>query len=208
MRTRREQRTQRRRGAVCCVLLGCLAVTAVGCTSQGDAPASSNVDRQAPDGSTLQPVSLPDLSKLTASVQAQVRERHAALTAKLADRGASATELAASYGEMGRLLMAAQSDAAEPYLANAQALDSRDHRWPYYLAQLARRKGDLPRAAALFERVLELQPNEIAAAFWLGDIYLAQGNPDAAERRFAAVLERQPNSLSARYGLGRTALAK
>src|SRR5688572_33137117 len=184
MRTRREQRTQRRRGAVCCVLLGCLAVTAVGCTSQGDAPASSNVDRQAPDGSTLQPVSLPDLSKLTASVQAQVRERHAALTAKLADRGASATELAASYGEMGRLLMAAQSDAAEPYFLNAEALDRADRRWPYYRAHLLRRKGDLSGAAALFERVVALDSTDVAARFWLGDLYLAQGRPEAAEPHF------------------------
>ncbi len=156
----------------------------------------------------LQPVTLPDLSKLAASVQAQIRGRHAALTAKLADRSARPAELASAYGEMGRLLMAAQSDAAEPYFVNAQSLDARDHRWPYYLGHLARRKGDLPRAAALFERALELQPNEVAAAFWLGDIYLAQGNPDGAEPRFAWVLERQPNSLSARYGLGRTALAK
>jgi tetratricopeptide (TPR) repeat protein len=153
-------------------------------------------------------VTLPDLSKLSVSVQTQIRDRHAALTAKLADRRAPPGELAAAYGEMGRLLMAAQSDAAAPYFANAQMLDPREHRWPYYLAHLARRKGDLPGAAALFERVLVLQPNEIAAAFWLGDILLAQGNPDAAEPRFAAVLERQPTSLSARYGLGRTALAK
>jgi tetratricopeptide (TPR) repeat protein len=177
------------------------------CTREPDR-SSSTLERRAPDGSALQPVALPDLSKLSPSVQAQIRGRHSALTAKLADRAAASAQLAAAFGEMGRVLMAAQSDAAEPYLANAQALDSRDHRWPYYLAHLARRKGDLPRAAALFERAIELQPNEIAAAFWLGDIYLAQGNPDAAEPRFASVLERQPHSLSARYGLGRTALAK
>jgi tetratricopeptide (TPR) repeat protein len=156
----------------------------------------------------LQQVTLPDLSKLSPSVQSQIRARDSALTAKLAARATPPGELAAAFGEMGRLLMAAQSDAAEPYFINAQALDPRDRRWPYYLAHLARRKGDLPRAASLFERVLELQPDEIAAAFWLGDIYLAQGNPDAAEPRFLAVLERQPNSLSARFGLGRTALAR
>ena len=184
-----------------------LCGSATSCGSNDNDPRAAEGHR-APDGSALQTVTLPDLAKLSDSVQAQIRERHTALMKKLADRSAPSAELASGYGEMGRLLMAAQSDAAEPYLANAQALDPRDHRWPYYLAHLARRKGDLPRAAALFERTLELQPNEIAAAFWLGDIYLAQGNPDAAQRHFAAVLERQPNSLSARYGLGRTALAK
>ena len=156
----------------------------------------------------MQPVALPDLSKLSPSVQSQIRNRDSALTAALGKRETPPAELAAAFGEMGRLLMAAQSEAAEPYFINAQALDPRDHRWPYYLAHLARRKGDLPNAASLLERVLELQPDEMAAAFWLGDIYLAQGNPDAAEPRFAAVLERQPSSLSARFGLGRTALAK
>jgi tetratricopeptide (TPR) repeat protein len=165
-------------------------------------------ERLAPDGSKLQPVTLPDLSKLAGSVQAQIRARHSALAAKLAAPDTPSAELGAAFGEMGRLLMAAQSEAAEPYFINAQVLDPRDHRWPYYLAHLARRRGDLARAASQFEQVLELQPAEVAAAFWLGDIHLAQGNPDAAEPRFAAVLERQPNSLSARFGLGRVALAK
>ena len=188
-------------------ILGVLPVAAAGCAS-GDSPHRPVIERKAPDGSALQPVALPDLSKLSPSVQSQIRGRDSVLKAKLAARETPPVELAAAYGEMGRLLMAAQSDAAEPYFINAQALDPHDRRWPYYLAHLARRKGDLPRAATLFARALELAPDEIAASFWLGDIYLAQGNPDAAELRFAAVLERQPNSLSARFGLGRTALAR
>jgi tetratricopeptide (TPR) repeat protein len=188
-------------------LLGLLPIAVGGC-APGESPSRPGVERKAPDGSALQPVALPDLSKLSPSVQAQIRRGDSALTAKLAARDTPPAQLAAAFGEMGRLLMAAQAEAAEPYFVNAQALDPGNHRWPYYLAHLARRKGDLPRAGSLFERVIELQPDEIAAAFWLGDIYLAQGNPDAAEPRFAAVLERQPDSLSARFGLGRTALAK
>lgn len=179
----------------------------LGCRSSNN-DSGTLASRHAPDGSALPPVALPDLSKLSPSVQTQIRNHDSALTAKLADRNTPPGDLATAFGEMGRLLMAAQSEAAEPYFSNAHALDSRDHRWPYYLAHLARRRGDLPRAASLFERALELRPEEIAAAFWLGDIHLAQGNPEAAERRFAAVLERQPNSLSARFGLGRAALAK
>jgi tetratricopeptide (TPR) repeat protein len=199
-------RTQRKQ-YIWLAILGLLPVAVAGCTS-GDSAAKPGIERNARDGSALQPVTLPDLSKLSPSVQAQIRGRHSALTAKLAAPNTPPVELGAAFGEMGRLLMAAQSEAAEPYFINAQALDPRDRRWPYYLAHLARRRGDLPKAASLFEQVLELQPDEVAAAFWLGDIYLAQGNPDAAEPRFAALLERQPTSLSARFGLGRTALAK
>lgn len=205
-RTQRRQRTQRRRGAEVCGAIVALSLAVAACGWR-ESSAPEAIERKAPDGSTLRPVTLPDLSKLSPSVQAQIRGGHSSLTAKLGERSTSSGELAAAFGEMGRLLMAAQSDAAEPYFVNAQALDGRDHRWPYYLAHLARRKGDLARAAGLFERVLALHPDEIAASFWLGDIYLAQGRPDAAEPRFAAVLERQPDSLSARFGLGRTALA-
>ena len=185
------------------LICGAMAIAAVGCHSR-----EGVAERRAPDGSTLQPVSLPDLSKLSPSVQSQIREQHAALVDRLADRAVAPRELANSYGEMGRLLMAAQSDAADAYFVNAQALDRADVRWPYYLAHLARRKGDLPNAAALFARVIELEPANVAALFWLGDVYLAQGKPDAARPHFAKVLELQPDSLSARFGLGRTALAE
>ena len=189
-----------------CILLlicGGIALAAVGCQSRDEVAA-----RRAPDGSTLQPVSLPDLSKLSPSVQSQIREQHAALLARMADRAVPPQELAKSYGEMGRLLMAAQSESADAYFANAQALDRADVRWPYYMGHLARRKGDLSSAAALFERVIELEPANVAATFWLGDVYLAEGKPDAARPRFARVLELEPNSLSARFGLGRAALAE
>ena len=189
--------------SVLSLICGAVAIAAVGCHSR-DAVA----ERRAPDGSTLQPVSLPDLSKLSPSVQSQIREQHAALVDSLADSSVTPRDLANSYGEMGRLLMAAQSDAADAYFVNAQAFDRADVRWPYYLGHLARRKGDLPNAAALFARVIELEPANVAALFWLGDVYLTQGKPDAARPHFAKVLELQPDSLSARFGLGRTALAE
>jgi predicted Zn-dependent protease len=110
---------------------------------------------------------------------------------------------------MGKLLMAVQSvDSAEAALLNAEALHGADVRWPYYLAHLHRTKGDLPKAAALFERVVQLEPNDVAALVWLGDVHLGQGRADAAEPRFAHALSLQPNSLSARFGLGRAALAE
>jgi tetratricopeptide (TPR) repeat protein len=177
------------------------------CRASDTDPRTSDGDH-APDGSLLPAVVLPDLSKLAPSVQTQIRERHAALTAKRADRHVRPGDLAAAYGELGRLLMAAQSDAAEPYFVNAQVLEPSDHRWPYYLAHLARRKGNLAEAGRQFERVLALQPTDVAALFWLGDVHLAQGRADAAEPHFARALELQPSSLSARFGLGRTALAR
>jgi tetratricopeptide (TPR) repeat protein len=65
-----------------------------------------------------------------------------------------------------------------------------------------------PRAAALFERTLELQPNEIAAAFWLGDIYLAQEIPMPLSAVSRLCSSGTQLALRALRALGRTALAK
>ena len=148
------------------------------------------------------------------SVQQQIRDRHAALTA-LTDRAgatpsASASlEVSEAYGEMGKLLMAAQAyDAAEACFLNAQTLNTADFRWPYYLAQIARLGGQPDKALALFDRVRQLQPDDVATLVWLGDTLLQLGRPQEAEPHFARALSLQENSISARYGLGRAALAQ
>lgn len=160
-------------------------------------------------GPALRPVSLPDLSKMSGSVQAQIREAHASVTRASENRTAAPAALADAYGTLGRLFMAADlDDAAEPCLLNAQALAPTDVRWPYYLGHLNRDRGELATAKAFFERSLELRPDDVASLVWLGDVQLALGSPVDAEPRFAQALSLQPTSLSARFGLGRTALAR
>lgn len=173
-----------------------LAAFAVACTN----PAQ---DRD------LAPTPLPDLSKMSGSVQSQIRDAHGSLTRAIEDRSTTPTALADTYGTLGKLLLAADlAEAAEPYLRNAQTLAPVDFRWPYYLAHLNRDRGDLEAAAKFLDRVLELQPDDVAALVWRGDVQLALGRPDAAEPHFATALSLQPRSLSARFGLGRTALEK
>jgi tetratricopeptide (TPR) repeat protein len=160
-------------------------------------------------GPALLPVSLPDLSKMTASVQSQIRDAHTSLTRAMERREAAPTERADAFGKLGMLLMAADLDGpAEPCLLNAQTLAPSDIRWPYYLGHLHRDRGELAAAETFFARALELRTDDIASLVWLGDVQLALGRPDEAETRFAKALSLQPSSLSARFGLGRTALAK
>jgi tetratricopeptide (TPR) repeat protein len=143
------------------------------------------------------------------SVQKQIGDRHSALLQKSGSRGTPPQELSLAYGDMGKLLMAADyPDAAEPYFLNAQTLAPDDYRWPYYLAHLYRKKGDLSKATPLFERALASEPDDVAILVWLGDVYLAEGRPADAEPKFSKALSLQPTSLSARFGLGRTAVAK
>jgi tetratricopeptide (TPR) repeat protein len=160
-------------------------------------------------GPALRPVSLPDVSKMTRTVQAQIGEAHASLTRAIESRPSAPAALADAYGKLGMLFMAADlDDAAEPCLLNAQTLAPADVRWPYFLGHLNRDRGELATAKTFFERSLELRPDDVASLVWLGDIQLALGNPGEAEPRFAKALSLQSNSLSARFGLGRAALAR
>src|SRR5207244_9678706 len=115
----------------------------------------------------LQPVALPDLSRLDASVQAQVRERYDRLTRAMDDRSTPVEALAAAYGEFGMVLQAAEYfDAAEPSYLNAQTLNREDVRWPYYLANLYKSRGETDKAEAALKRALDLQPNDLATLIW------------------------------------------
>ena len=164
---------------------------------------------KADDRQNVRPVALPDLSRLEESVQAQMRERYAALAEKQKDPRAPAADLGTEYGEMGMLLMAAEfRDPAEASLLDAQVLAPGDRRWAYYLGHLYKTKGDMPNAIAAFERVLQSAPNDVPTMAWLGEAALDQGRLDAAESLFTRALSLQPRSIAARYGLGRTALAK
>jgi tetratricopeptide (TPR) repeat protein len=192
------------------VALGALIVAAlvlVSCSSStGPASSGSQVSSGSP---TAPPAPLPDISKLVPTVQAQISRQHEALASILASPSATVVERANAFGELGKLLMAAQlPEGAEANFMNAQKLDPSDYRWPYYLAQLARSQGDLPKAAALFERVLQLKPDDMDSLVWLGDVSLAAGKPEVAEPAFAHALQLDPGSVSARFGAGRTALAK
>ncbi len=141
--------------------------------------------------------------------RSQLQARQSALVSALSNRGTTDAALAAAYGEMGKLLMAATHfDAAEACYLNAQTLTPSDARWPYYLGQIYRVRGPLPKAVAAFEQVLKLQPTDFAALIWLGEIHLADARTDEAAALFAKALAAQPNSAAAHFGAGRTALAR
>jgi len=191
----------------CAVLL--LAGLVGACSSGGDRGVTSNTAVVSPPGGAgLQPVALPDFSTMESSAQSQMRTQVSALRSKVSDRSASSADLAAAYGETGKLFMAATDlDAAETCFLNAQTLAPSDGRWPYYLGQLYKAKGPLEKSVAAFERSLQLQPSDPATLVYLGDAYLAQGRADAAAPLFSRALSIDATSAAALSGSGRTALA-
>jgi tetratricopeptide (TPR) repeat protein len=178
------------------VALSALAIVMTGCARQSERAA-------------LRPVSLPDLSHAAVSVQEQIRATYSALMLQIENPGTPATELANAYGEMGKLLMAAEfGQAAEACLLNAQRLAPDDIRWPYYLGHVYKDQGANGKSMSSFEQALRLRPDDVATLVRLGEAYLAQDQLDSAESRFAKARSLQPRSVAALAGLGRVALAK
>ncbi|HXD73783.1 MAG TPA: tetratricopeptide repeat protein [Vicinamibacterales bacterium] len=158
---------------------------------------------------SLQPVTLPDLTRLDASVQAQVRDRYDRVKRASDDRSTPVASLASAYGDYGMVMQAAEYfDAAEPAYLNAQALAPDDVRWPYYLANLYKSRGETDKAEAAFKRALQLQPNDVATLVWLGRLHLDQGKTDEAEALFQKANTQSPNTVAVIAGLGRAAVAK
>jgi tetratricopeptide (TPR) repeat protein len=192
---------------LCCamVLLAC----AVGCTSGREPNAAGQPGAIVPDPRALRPVSLPDLSRASESVRRQLRDAYASLTRNVEEGSTTTPGLAAAYGHLGMLLMAAEyRDEAEVCFVDAQLLAPDDVRWPYYLAHSYKARGQTAKSLAAFERALMLQPNDQATLVWLANAYLDQGKPEAAEPLLMRALAQQPQSAPALFGLGRAALAR
>lgn len=200
--------TRLARGGSLLFIAALVTFGAIACTSdpnQRSTPVESSKDAHA--GSVL-PVSLPDLSSMDASVRDQIDAQYRAVRA-VETAGAPAHDRAQAYGDLGNLLLAAQSyDAAEPCYRNAQTLEPGEMRWPYYLGHVYMGQQQADKAIVAFRRALQLRPNDLAALVWLGTVYLNQGQAESAEPLFAQAIAMQPRDASAHLGLGRTALAK
>jgi len=190
-----------------CILHYALLASLSGCSAGRDAtPVPSRTDAPI-SRSARQPVLLPDLLNVAAPVRRQLEEGYAALTAKQQTAAVSDRELGSAYGDMGKLLFAAEYwNEAEPALLDAEALAPTDLRWPYYLGHLYRVRTDSPRSTAAFERALNLAPDDVATLVWLATSYLDQGRPADAEPLLNKALTLQPKLVPALFGLGQIAL--
>src|SRR5262249_11309032 len=121
-------------------------------------------------------VALPDISATAPEVQTQIRQQYTSLQQK-SSSGAPPAELAEAYGAMGRLFIATEFyEAADVCLSAAQTLQPSDMRWPYFLAHVERLRNQPAKAAAMFERVLTLQPDHVPSLIWLGAMRLVTGD--------------------------------
>ena len=182
--------------------------------------------QRAVQGTDLQPVELPDISRMHPAVQEQLQAAYVAVrrldpvsaesedTSSEPGRSAavpaleSAAARAAAYGELGKLLLAAEYlDAAERCLRNAWLLARDAFQWPYYLGRLFMKKGDLDMAGAYLEQTRRLRPGDLPALAWLGHVYIELGRPELAIPILNEAQALHPDVEAVQYELGRAALA-
>ena len=85
---------------------------------------------------SLQPVTLPNISRLATPVQQQLHDAFTALTTALEQVGTPDVDRAERYGQLGRLLLAAElGGIATLCFRHAERLMPQDHRWPYFLGR-------------------------------------------------------------------------
>jgi tetratricopeptide (TPR) repeat protein len=156
----------------------------------------------------IREVILPDLSRMDATVQQQIRDRYAVMI-DARKAGAGDADLSEKYGQYAMVLQAAEYfDAAEPAYLNAQDLAPNDLRWPYYLGHLYKSQGQVAKSIESFNRSLTLGPNEVATLIWLGRLYLEQGQAEQAESMFERASALPPKNVAVLAGLGQAALAR
>ncbi len=154
----------------------------------------------------LEPVPYPNLSAMEESVRSQLEHYQNELKAFIQTPGTPNRQLSEAYGRMGKLYQTYDlQEGAEACYRNAQALAPRDLRWPYYLALLYESLGDLPKAGLHYQKVLALNPDQMAALLGTARSELDQGRTEEARRRFDEALERDPTSAAALVGLAEIA---
>jgi len=201
-------RAHLRFGAVACVLA---LLAACGRDARSPAPASSTPAAAPVGGSaraSLRQTSLPAMAGVEASLQERIRASYSALTSAQQSIGTSDTDLGRLYGQVGKLLLAAELySQAEPHLLNAAALEPGEPAWPYFLAHAYRLSFQADKAIARFEDVLRLTPDHVPSLVWLGTMHVDGGRADLAEPLLAKAVSLEPRSAAALFELGKAALA-
>ena len=149
----------------------------------------------------------PQTSGVEPSLQERIRASYASLTSAQKTH-ASDLSLGRAYGQVGKLLLAAELyEQAEPHLLNAAALEPGELAWPYFLAHAYRLRFRADEAIPRFEQVLRIKPDHVPSLVWLGTLHVDDGRADLAEPLLTKAVSLEPRSAAALFELGKAALA-
>ena len=151
--------------------------------SVGDRSSALEYDRPPP------PVTLPDLTQLSESLQNQIRAQYAVVLQKAEDARTPPLELDSAYGELALILREGLAEAPD---------DAGLHNW---LGSALMMTGDTRGAGEEFSEALRLDPELELAHLGLGVLLSASGRHSEAVDRFRRAVELQPNYIQGRLGL-------
>ena len=157
----------------------------------------------------LVPVVHPDLSGLDELVREQLREARRELASVEAKTEVAEEELSRAYGKLGKLYQAYELfEPAKSCYLNAKLLSASAFPWPYYLALVHQRMGDLESAVESYKQALEADPSYMATLLRLGELEFSLDHLDAAHRLFEGALRLDASSAAAMVGLGRVSSSR
>jgi predicted Zn-dependent protease len=151
----------------------------------------------------MEKVPEPNLSSVDAGAQKDLRTTRGTVGAALSQSGASASQRAAAYGQLGKVYLAYRLwDAAAPSLRNATALDRQSFQWPYLLARTLEETGQFAPASAAMTSALERMPNDpqstaedrVAARCFLAESALRENRLEEARSHLEAAVQTNPRA--------------
>jgi len=114
-----------------------------------------------------------------------------------------------NLGELGMICESLDAHrSAENYFRAAQAANTADHRWPYYLGCLYQVTGRNDDARAALERAHEIDPDYPVTHARLAQLHLEAGRLDAAEQAAARYRALRPDDTLGEIGLARVEMAR
>ena len=157
-------------------------------------------ERPASEAARLLPE--PDTTEMEEQVAQRLRETRSAVLEE--------PRSAATWGRFGMVAHAHEllDEAAVAY-REAEKLDPRNERWPYYLGDVLSVLGtDLEAAEQAFRRAMELRPDYGPAHMRLGSVLVAAGRNEDAEPELERALVLAPELQPARVALAQVRLAR
>jgi tetratricopeptide (TPR) repeat protein len=154
----------------------------------------------------LLPVPAVPAEKQDARTRKLIGEREGALREQL-DRKAERSDLAAAYGELGQAYHAfGFFELALACYENAARLDPQVFAWPYLTGRVLAELNRTAPALDAVEKALALQPTNLPARVYQGDLQRALGRFDDARASYEKALEASPDLGAAWSGLGQVAV--
>ena len=152
----------------------------------------------------------PELTPLEDKIQQRLIEAQSEFAAFLKKPKLTDKELGDAYGELGKLYHAHHLyDSAEACYRNAETLLPNDFQWAYLLAYVYQTEySQFDKAAANYQRALELRPNYGQTRLRLAQVYLDLDQPDKAEPLLQEVLKNEELKGGAALWLGKAAFKR